>query len=519
MSAIDRESKQERYDVIVIGAGIGGLTAAALLAKAGKSVLLVERHKRPGGYAHGFSRRGRRFDAGVHLISGCSPQGYANGSIVYRITRALDIHQESFFLPVSPYARAGFPGLEVNLPAGEDALVAALGEFFPRERENVRELSRLCRQVAEEIMIADELLDQAEKTGIPSTQRLGQMLRYRRATLGQVLQEKIADQRLRAVYASLWPYLGLPPSRLSFLSWATMYAGYTYEGGYYCRGGFQTYADRLAASLEKQGGELLLDAGVRRIGVRNGKVTGIVLENGQIIGADNVISNADAWQTAELLIGRDKLPDAYWDKLGSLTPSLSLFVVYLATDLEISAQTMAHEAFFYDSFDHEHSYAMTRQGRPIWFSATIPTLADSSLAPDGQHLMLLTTLCPFDIGASWRSAKPSFQQRLLEKAEQHFPGLNDRLLLVEAGSPRTLERYTLNHHGAAYGWNPTPDQVGANRPAVRGPLDGLFYAGHWTRPGGGVVAVSFSGMLAAQAVLNIPRRQDFWRVLGVAGED
>jgi phytoene desaturase len=518
MSAIERESKEERYDVVVVGAGIGGLTSAALLAKAGKSVLVVERHKRPGGYAHGFSRRGCRFDAGVHLVSGCGRQGYANGSIVHQISNALDI-EAARFIPVSPYASAGFPGVEVNLPVGEDALVAALGEFFPRERDNLRDMSRLCRQVAEEVMIADELLDRAVSTGVSPSRQLAQMFRYRRATLEQVLNEKIADERLRGVYASLWPYLGLPPSQLSFLSWATMSAGYTYEGGYYCRGSFQTYADRLAASLEQQGGELLLNTSVRRIGAENGKVTGVVLENGQLICADTVISNADAGQTAEFLIGKERLPGAYWDNLSRLSSSISLFVVYVATDLEISAQGRAHEAFFYDSFDHDFNYSMTQKGRPNWFSVAIPSLADSSVAPAGQHLMLLTTLCPFDVGTSWRSAKTSFQQLLLEKAEKQFPGLNDRLLVVESGSPRTMERYTLNHQGAAYGWSPTPDQVGANRPAVKGPLDGLFFAGHWTRPGGGFVGVSFSGMLAAQAVLKVPQRRDFWRLLGVAGNE
>jgi all-trans-retinol 13,14-reductase len=515
MSGVLKESRREAYDVAVIGSGIGGLSAAALLAKAGQSVLVVERHDRPGGYAHGFVRRQYRFDAGVHLVSGCGERGYRNGSVIHRIERALGGAGGSCFLPVSPYARASYPGLEAVFHSGEEDFVAGLGEHFPGERANLRALSRLCLDLAEEIMVADETLQRA---GAPPTEVLARLFRYRRATLGEVLDEFIADRRLKNVYASLWPYLGLPPSRLSFLFWASMQAGYTYEGGYYCRGSFQKYADFLAAGLARHGGELLLNASVRRIAVENGRATGIVLENGQAIRAGCVISNADARQTAELLIGRDRLPERYWQDLARLSPSLSAFVVYVATDLPLSKESVAHESFFYESFDHDRNHAEALNGRPGWFSATVPTLADPSLAPGGHHIVLLTALCPFRIGESWRKAKPGFRDRLLERAERHFPGLNDHLLWVEAGSPRTLERYTLNHHGAAYGWEPLPEQVGPHRPAVRGPLEGLFYAGHWTRPGGGVAGVSVSGVLAAQAVLNIARQEDFWRLLGERGE-
>lgn len=513
MSHIHRESKQESYEVVVIGAGIGGLTAAALLAKAGKSVLLVERHGRPGGCAHGFNRRRYRFDSGVHLVSGCGPEGYRNGRIIHEISRVLGISAESGFIPMSPYARAVYPGLEVFLHSGEERSVAALGEAFPREKTRLREISILCRAVAEELMLAEEILEQAREGGISPARRLPNLFRYRRAALATVLDEFLSDPRLKTAYASLWPYLGLPPSRLSFLSWATMAAGYTYEGGYYCRGTFQSYADALARSIEQSGGEVLLNAGVRRILAEKGKVAGIVLENGQVIRADTVISNADARQTAELMIGRENLPEGYWDNLDRLSSSLSVFVVYLATDLDLSVFPHAHESFFYETLDHEAIYAATLAGRPNWFSATVPTLADPALAPAGQNLMLLTQLCPYAVGESWRTAKPGFQQRLLDQAERHFPGLNERLLFVEAGSPRTVERYTLNSAGAAYGWDPTPEQVGANRPPVRGPLQGLFFAGHWTRPGGGIAGVSFSGALAAREVLGISRQEDLWRAV------
>jgi prolycopene isomerase len=515
MRGINRESKQEAYDVVIVGAGIGGLSAAALLAKAGRSVLLVERHDRPGGYAHGFRRRRYCFDSCVHLTSGCGPQGYRNGSVIYKLGEALGISPESLFLPIPDYARAHYPGFDAPMHSGEDGFVSALAGQFPAEQDNLRALIRLCRAVAEEAMLADEMIDLGKTRRVSPVSALASLFRYRRATVADVLDEFVSDGRLKSACASLWPYLGLPPSKLSFLYWASMMAGYTYEGGYYCRGSFQAYADSLAKGLRALGGELLLNASVRRICVEQGKVSGILLENGQMIRAGIVVSNADCLQTADLLVGRHHLPEGYRDGLGRLSPSLSLFVVYLATDLDLSAQPHAHESFFFEDTDHELNFALTREGRFNWFSATIPTLADASLAPPGEHLMLLTTICPYAVGESWRQAKPRFQQRLLEKAERHFPGLNRHLLLMEAGSPRTLERYTLNHQGAAYGWAPTPDQIGPNRPGVRCPLPGLFQVGHWTRPGGGVAGVSISAVLAAQAVLGIPRQEDFWRAMGV----
>lgn len=515
MRGIHRESKQEAYDAIVIGAGIGGLSTAALLAKAGKSVLLIERHDRPGGYAHGFKRRSFHFDSGVHLISGCGPDGYRNGNTIHRICRAVGIDPQALFLPIQSYARAVFPDFQVSLQAGEQALITGLAEQFPREKDNLLQLIRLCKTLAEEAMLADEVMLASKTTRVSPLQVLGNLFRYRRATLADALDEFLTDPRLKSACAALWPYLGLPPSQLSFLYWASMMAGYTYEGGYYCRGSFQTYANRLAEAIEALGGEVLLNSSVRRIRVEHGKAAGIVLENGQVIRTQTVVSNVDARQTAELLIGKEHLPTAHLENLEKLTPSTSIFATYVATDRPLDAADNSHESFFYESLDHETGFATAQEGRGNWFSATLPSLTDPSLAPDGQHILLLTTLCPFRIGDSWRQAKSDFERRLLEKAERHFPGLNDRLLFVESGSPRTLERYTLNHQGAAYGFAPTPDQIGPNRPDVRGALPGLYQAGHWTRPGGGVAGVSVSAQLAAQAILGLPKQKDFWHFFGL----
>lgn len=503
MRGVQQESRHETYDVIVIGAGIGGLSTAALLAKAGKSVLLVERHDRPGGYAHSFKRRGFHFDSGVHLVSGCGPRGYRNGSSIYQICTTVGIEPREVFIPLKNYARAVYPELEINLRTGESDFIEGLCAHFPKEKDNLLALIRLCKLLAEEAMLAETILEQGRKAKISPATALANLFRYRRTSVHVALDELLSDPQLKSLCASLWPYLGLPPARLSFLYWACMMAGYTYEGGYYCRGSFQNYANALAAAVERHGGEVLLNASARRIVVNQGKVAGILLENGQLIRASSVVSNTDALQTAELLLGRENLPKDHFDRLNELSPSTSIFVSYVATDLPI-APHHSHESFFFESLDHEAAYASNLDGDFNWFSATLPSLTDPSLAPTGQHVMLLTTLCPFDIGQSWRQAKKPFEQRLLKKAERFFPGLRDHLLLVESGTPRTLERYTLNRQGAAYGFAASPEQIGPNRPGVRGVLPGLFHTGHWTRPGGGVAGVSVSALLATDAVLNTP---------------
>lgn len=492
-----------------MGAGIGGLTTAALLARSGRSVLVVERHDRPGGYAHGFRRKRYTFDSGVHLVSGCGPEGFVGGQIIHRILQAVGITDDVEFISVNPYARVSFPGVTFEMPQGAESFIKSLCQKFPPESNGIRDFFATCLQLAEQVSIANDVME----TGNPQLirEKLAILLRYRNLTLKEGLDEYLADEQLKTYFGTLWPYLGLPPSRLSFLYWAIMFIGYTVDGAYCCKGTFQKYADALVKGITINGGEIVYRTSVNQINIEAGKVHGVTLENGKKITAPIVASNADAKQTVHSLVGAENFPASFLKRLAKFKTSLSAFVVYLATDLDVENLDICHEGFFYSGFDHEENFSKAMAGEVTWLSITVPTMLDPSLAPKGEHLILLTALMPFDAVSSWHEAKPRYQHAMVDLADHYLPGLKDHILFVESGSPTTMERYTLNTNGAAYGWELTPEQVGANRLTHHTPVNGLFLTGHWTMPGGGINGVSISGVQTAQAILEFSKLSDFWQ--------
>jgi phytoene dehydrogenase-like protein len=460
---VTHEPERESFDVVVIGAGLGGLSAAGFLARAGLRVLVVERSDGPGGCTRAVHHEGYSLEPAVCSIARGVEDELRDGLLAH-----LGAREHCTLLPVSPAYRALLSGTSV------DATCDAYKGAFPGEREAIRGFFQVCNRILEDThrlplqLPLDELDRIAES--FPT------FVRYRSATLAQALDEHFHDSRLKAAIAVSWPWAGLPPSRLSFMTFAQGLALIT-RGLYAVAGSFQQLVGALVAGFQGNGGQVAFGNEAVRIVVEDGTVRGLLLADGRELAAQAVVSNADGRRTLEGMLGPEHLPQRVRARLGRMRPSLSAFVLFVESGLDLAAAGATLENF------------LGPDG--VW--ASVPTLVDPSRAPPGRQLVVLRTL------AAAGDADPS--EQLLDVAERAFPGFRESSTVLATLTPGDLEARTANAGGAVYGWENTPANTGSRRLPVVGPVRGLYLAGHWSQPGHGVYRALLSGMHAAAALL------------------
>lgn len=486
------------YDVVVIGAGIGGLSCAAVLAKEGMRVLVVEQHRRPGGYCTSFRRDGFTFDVAINSLSSCNRSGWIGDLLA-----GLDLDSEIEFIPLDPIKELLFPDLHFSLPARYDDYLARLRRAFPLERKGIAEVFGALEGVFSELKAMPLLFDSDSLKGFAT--RYPYFTRYRLLTLRQLLDQYLRDERLKGLISGQCMYMGVSPARASVISMGSMLLGYLQDGSFQAKGGVQRLADVLCRGLQRWGGHLLLSRRVREILLQDHRATGVRLEDGQEIGAGAVVSAIDARQTSFRLLPEDGVGSSLRRRIEAMTPSLSYFMVFLGLDLPLEEMGLCHHIDYFSTFEVESIFAAQTAGElseeAISIGMVIPTLVDPQLAPRGRHILTLSLLVPYHWGAHWTSIKKEVANHLIRVAEKVIPGLSRHILVREISTPLTLERYTANFEGAAYGWEQSPNQVGPRRLSPRTPIENLYLAGHWTFPGGGIASVTVSGRIAAQEVL------------------
>lgn len=512
------------WDTIVIGSGMGGLTCAALLARLGQRVLVLEQHYVPGGFTHTFRRRTAgadyHWDVGVHAVGEVSERSLTGRLLTHLTGGRL---RWASLGPV--YDEFDFPG-GVHLD-------------FPDSPQKFRD--NLCVAFPDRVAAIDAYLQRVrEVAGAMKRYYLARMFPTRSGQLAEALFARPArqafamrtadvlaqitdDERLRTVLCAQWAYHGSPPSRSSFAIQALVTKHFLY-GGFYPVGGSSRIATELLQTVADHGGWTRIAADVQQILVEDGAAVGVRLTDGEEIRARRVVSAAGARTTVERLLPPEFAARSWVASIRNLAPAPAHVCLYLGFKGDIrQAGAGPANRWFYNTWDHEadawhieHVPRDTIPEAPVLY-CSFPSLKDPQHdpGPEQRHTGEVVTFVPWDRFAGWlgtrwqkrggdyKDFKDALQASLLEQFLLKMPGLRGMVDHAELSTPLSTDYFVRPTRGSIYGLEPTPARFANPHLRPRSPVHNLFLAGSDVATVG-VIGAMMGGVLAAASAE--PRR-------------
>lgn len=497
-----------RVDAIVVGSGIGGLAAAAALAKCGRRVLVLEQHFQLGGLAQTFHRREYTFATGLHYVGGVG-EGTGPENQFGRMLRWLTEGQLRFASVGSPYDIVRLPGFEFHVEAPRAAYVERLKATFANEAEAIDRYFDAC----DDAQKASVALFAAKAVPAPIAMfvRWFNAKRLQRA-LGTTTVDAVRgmrDARLAALLTARWGDYGIPPAQSPFAIHALVTGSY-FNGAYYPVGGPARFAEALGECIRAAGGELRTRAAVSEISVIDGRATGVRLANGEAIDAPVVVSAMGAHNTVATL-PESVAPDWRRD-VESLRSGVSYVALYLGFRGDIRAHgATAANVWVYESNDIGRVWERPAdEGAPSLY-VSFPSLKDPAHQDPERHTAEVIAVCRWEPFSAWSASAPRHRpenyeatkiligENLVAQFKRHFPRLAPLIDFHEVSTPLSQASFVQADHGAMYGLEMTAERMVHRALRVRTPVPGLLLAGQ-DAVSPGIQGAFMGGLMGAASI-------------------
>ena len=475
------------YDVIVIGSGLGGLTAGAKLAKEGKRVLLLEQHDRTGGCATTFKRKDFTMEVGLHEMEGLYPR-----DIKLKMFQDLGITDRVNFLALPEFYRFINGRQDIVIPHQVEDAKEILKKAFPGEEEGIDAYFWHLAN-AKRVMVLNR--NQPEKN------------------IGQFLDEIISNEDLKLVLLGNLGYYHDDPYTLSWFYYLSAQNSNYGGRANYIQGGSQKLSDELMNIIIENDGEVRLNSLVTQLNYEGSKVVGVSYTDtrGKERGthsdkAKDIIVNAAIPNLADSLLSKEdgkKLAAHLNHKIGA-----SLLTVYYGFKKSLKEVGNKHYATFVfdpsiksqaDILPNNHADFSTRSFTFVDYSQV-----DSRLAPEGKSV---GAVCAVDYPSDWENLsreeynrmKADVADTITDRCEQFIPGFRDAIEYVEVATSLSVKRFTLNPGGAVYGFAQNPDKSIEYLSALP---DNIHIASAWGKLGGGFSGAFINGYNCATQLLS-----------------
>jgi len=511
--------KNQSWDAVVVGSGVGGLSCAAALTKTRRRVLVLEQHSVAGGLTQTFSRNGYTWDVGVHYLGQMGLRGRSRRVLDWLSDGSID------FASVGPvYDTVRFPGgFEFQFSRPESALRQDLVEKFPgTERDVDAFLAALAAaEHAGTALFARRAMPRLVAT-LYGLLRGAAVHRWWDRTTAEVVSELINEPRLRSVLLAAWGDHGGHPASASFGIQATVMRHYL-QGAYYPIGGAKSFADGLVAAIQRGGGSVRTSARVLEVSLKSDRVAGVRLAGGEMISSPVVFSDAGAINTVEHLLPAAARESAWGREILSFAPSVGHLQLYLGLEGDLrSLGASSSNYWIYDTWD-THAALWTDpfdQAIPPTVFIAFPSLKDPAHKPGlaQRQTAEVVAFTSWDIFKQWEDTqlgarppdyeafKKLIERRLFAQFERHFPALAPLVRYRELSTPLSTAAFTSAYQGASYGLEVTPRRFRSTALSARTPTPGLFLTGQdLVSPG--ITGAMMGGVVAAAALdLRLARR-------------